>query len=453
MTRNNRINLFELASSVSPRSQPSMNNNACSDRGWLTPAGLGLFATAAWTSGGTVLYLLAPAIAPFVLPLCLILPLAWYWHTHGNLYVMDLVPVGIALAIAAGYAFINALWSPTRVEAFQFAAMLLVVAICVPITTRTLLRTDHAGAIHAMTIGFYGGFAAAGAFLFFEILTQAAVHVRLIAAVPALWPNSLRYLGSGGQLPDHFLNHKMVGLVVLFWPAALAAMHLISGHARRSLLLCGLLPPAIAIAASEHQTSQVALIVSGIVFAAFRISPRVALKVLVGSWVTVCLAVVPICLAAYAADLHKVRWLQASAQHRIVIWKATSDRVFDAPLLGSGIHSSRELSKREPAPPFAPGTQYRLSVSWHSHNAFLQVWSEAGAVGAAILLIFGLLVMRSIRRTLVPAQAALFATFSACAMIAATGYSAFAPWLSASFALAAIFISLGVAAMAARPSA
>jgi hypothetical protein len=52
-------------------------------------------------------------------------------------------------------------------------------------------------------------------------------------------------------------------------------------------------------------------------------------------------------------------------------------------------------------------------------QCLLHVWSEAGAVGAAILLIFGLLVMRSIRRTLVPAQGALFATFSACAMIAA----------------------------------
>jgi O-antigen ligase len=445
MTWNNRINSVELVSSSEP--------SAPTQPGWPTPTRLSLFATASWTTGGTVLYLLAPSIAPIVLPLCLISPLAWYWHTHGNFYVMDLVPVGIALAIAAGYAFVNALWSPAQVEAFQFAAMLLVVAICVPIATRTLLRTSHAGAIHAMAMGFYVGFAAAGAFLFFEILTQAAVHVRLMAVFPALWPNSWRHLGSGGQLPDHFLNHKMVGLVVLFWPAVLATMYLISGRARRGLLLCGLLPPAIAIAASEHQTSQVALIVSGIGFVAFRALPRVALKVFVGSWVAACLAVVPICLAAYAANLHNVRWLQASAQHRIVIWKATSDRVFDAPLLGSGIHSSREFSKREPATLFAPGTQYRLSVSWHSHNAFLQVWSEAGAVGAAILFIFGLLVMRSIRRTLLPAQAALFATFSACAMIAATGYSGFAPWLSASFALAAIFASLGVAAMAARTSA
>jgi O-antigen ligase len=93
-----------------------------------------------------------------------------------------------------------------------------------------------------------------------------------------------------------------------------------------------------------------------------------------------------------------------------------------------------------------------LSVSWHSHNAFLQIWSEAGAIGAAILLVFGLLVMRSIRRRPQPVHAALFATFSSCAMIAATGYSAFAPWLSASFALATIFGALATAMAEARTS-
>jgi len=396
--------------------------------------------TAGWTSGGTVLYSLAPASGPIVLPLCLILPMAWYWHTHGNLYVFDFPPANIALPIAAGYALFNASWSPARVEAFQFAATLLIIAVCAPIAVATLLRLNHRRAIHAMAVGFYGGFAAVGAFWCFEILGQATIHARLMAVIPALWPNSSRYIG--GELPNYFLNHKMVGLAVLFWPAVLTATHLVSGRVCRRLLICGLLPAIIAIAASEHQTSQVALLTSGIVFAAFQKALPATHRIFRAAWATACLAVVPLCLAAYAADLHKARWLQPSAQHRIVIWKATSDRVFDAPLLGSGIHSSRVISRREPGSPLSPGTPYRLSVSWHSHNAFLQVWSEAGAVGALILWIFGLLVIRSIQRAPQPVQAALFATFTSCAMISATGYSAFAPWVSASFALAAVFATL-----------
>jgi O-antigen ligase len=409
-----------------------------------------LLLTAAWTSGGTVLYLLAPAIAPVVLPFCLILPLTWYWQAHGNLHIFDFAPTSIVLAIAAGYASINAIWSPARAEAYQFAAMLLLITVCAPVAVATLRRLGIRGAIHAMAVGFCGAFVAVGAIWCFEILSQAAIHVRIMAVIPFLWPNSSQYIGA--ELPDHFLNHKMVGLAVLFWPAVLAATHLRPGRASRGLLLCGLLPASIAIAASEHQTSQIALLMSAIVYAAFKVVPWAAYTILRAAWVLACLAVVPLCLAAYSAELHKAHWLQSSARHRIVIWKATADRVLDAPLLGSGIHSSRVISKREPAPPLSPGTPYRLTVSWHSHNAFLQVWFEAGAVGAAILLVFGLLVLRSIHRRSQPVQAALFATFSSCTMIAATGYSAFAPWLSASFALGAIFGALATAMAEARTS-
>jgi O-antigen ligase len=405
--------------------------------------------TAAWTSGGTALYLLAPATAPIVLPLCLILPLAQYWSTRGDLRVIDFSPITVMLAIAAGYSFINAIWSPARKEAFLFAGMLLLITVSAPIAVTTLRRLGNCGVIYAMAVGFCGAYFGAGAIWCFEIISQNAIHVRLMPLIPFLWPNSSRYVGGG--YPEYFLNHKMVGLAVLFWPAVLTITHLVPRRARLWLWLSGLLPACIAIAASEHQTSQLALLMSGVVFAAYKLVPSVAHMMLRAAWALACLAVVPLCLAAYDAGLHKADWLGSSPRHRIVIWKATSDHVFDAPLLGHGIHSSRVISRQELAP-LSPGTQFPLSVSWHSHNAFLQVWSEAGAVGAAILLMFGFLAMQSIRRTLVSAQAALFATFSACAMIAATGYSAFAPWLSASFALAAIFASLGIATTAVRSS-
>ena len=104
----------------------------------------------------------------------------------------------------------------------------------------------------------------------------------------------------------------------------------------------------------------------------------------------------PLCLAAYAAGAHHLPWLAPSAQDRLVIWKTTSDLIPDAPLLGVGIHSGRPLTRAEVEPRIAPGTPFALSVGWHSHNAFLQVWFETGAVGAGLLLSFGLLVLRSI---------------------------------------------------------
>lgn len=402
-----------------------------------------LLLTALLTSGGTALYLLAPATAPVILALSLVLPLTWYWRTHGNLSPVRLTPTTTILVIGTGYAFLNATWSPARIDAYYFAATLLVITICAPLGVALLCCLGNNPAIRAMSASFLGAFVVASAILCFEVIGQSPIHRHLVSIVPSLWPNSSR-----GELPAHFLNHKMVGLALMFWPATLAARHIAWGSARRAFLLLSLLPATIAIAVSDHQTSQIALLISALVYVAFVVLPGLAHRTFRAAWVIACLAVVPLCLAAYAADLHKSPRLQASAQHRIVIWKATSDRVLDAPLLGSGIHSSRIISQREPAP-LSPGTPYRLSVSWHSHNAFLQVWSEAGAVGAAILLSFGFLAIRSISRWPPAVQPTLFATFACCAMISATGYSAFAAWLSASFALASLFASL-VATLAAN---
>jgi O-antigen ligase len=110
--------------------------------------------------------------------------------------------------------------------------------------------------------------------------------------------------------------------------------------------------------------------------------------------------------------------------------------------LGVGIHSGRVITRAEFERPKAPGTPYALSVGWHSHNAFLQVWFETGAVGAMLLLSVGLFSLQAIGREPSTVQPALFATFAGCTMIAATGFSAFAPWLIASFGLSALFAAL-----------
>ena len=94
---------------------------------------------------------------------------------------------------------------------------------------------------------------------------------------------------------------------------------------------------------------------------------------------------------------------------------------------------------------FEPGTQIPRETNVHAHNAYVQVWYEAGAVGVVLLLSIGLLVIGVISRTPQRVQPLLSATFASHALVAAFGFSVWAPWLLSSFVLAAIFASPGVA--------
>jgi O-antigen ligase len=295
-----------------------------------------------------------------------------------------------------------------------------------------------------MRIGFYVGFVLAGSVLCFEILSNHATLFRLITAFPEIWPKAPSYL-SEGALPPHFLNHRIAALAILLWPATLTALRLGATNWGRGMLLAGFGPSVMAVAASEHATSQVAMATGVCVAAVGCWSWRAAQRLLMLAWVIACLAVVPLCLATYAANVHLLPWLAPSAQDRMVIWKATSDLIPGAPLLGVGIHSGRPLTQAEVDRRIAPGTPFALSVGWHSHNTFLQVWFETGAFGAGLLLCFGLLVLRSIGLQDIRVRPTQFATFATCTMIAATGFSAFAPWLTAAFAISALFANLASA--------
>ena len=397
-----------------------------------------------------MLFLLSPSLAPVLLPLCLVLPMAWYWQTDGRMVWFGVSSVSVILLAESS--------TPPSMQAGACLGMrpsymrpCCSVVICLHIGLGELTRIAYRPAIKAMATGFYVGFALAGSFLCFEILSNHAIFLRLMTTFPDLGPQARTYL-SEGALPPHFLNHRIAALAILLWPATLAAVRLGSTSWVRGLLLIGFGPSVLAVAASEHATSLVAMTAGACVVAVSCWSWRAAQRLLMLAWIIACLAVVPLCLAAYAANVHRLPWLAPSAQDRLVIWKATSDLISSAPLLGVGIHSGRPLTRAKVDRRIAPGTPFALSVGWHSHNAFLQVWFETGALGAGLLLCFGLSVLRNIGLQDMRVRPALFAAFATCTMIAATGFSAFAPWLTASFAISALFAGLASANARSEPN-
>jgi hypothetical protein len=404
--------------------------------------------TGSWTAIGVLLWVAFPKAAPVILLLCSVAPVAWYRATGRRLPRFAPSALTAALVVAGVYLLINASWSLSPSSAFWAVWLTLAIAAVLHTVLHTLPELDGRP-LRAMALGTLAGLTLAGALLCFEVFTDQALRRLLIPVIPALLPNPLHVELDGGQvvsLRDHLPNPSICVLALLFWPAVLIAIRLdpMRRHRYGVLLAAGV--AGVTVFASEHASSMVAFAGAGLTFALFQACPRVARPLIVTGWATATLLAVPIAYLPYSAGMHRASWLPDSARHRVVIWRHTSEQVANAPVLGAGASTARTLHKaRSPDTPFAPGTRFQLATGLHSHNAYLQVWYETGAVGALIVFGLGLLVLRAIGRFSAELQPYLSSTFVTCALLAASAFSIWAPWFMASLAMASVFAALGTA--------
>lgn len=410
-------------------------------------AGWATWLTVAWTAAGTMFYLLTPKIAPAIVALSLVAPLLWLGPETRHLRPFHASSLAIALGVTALYLLLNASWSLAKPDAYR-SVLTFIMAVAVLFIVVAAHRALHETALRAMLLGFLAGYIAGAALLCLLFVGDHAVLIRLMNAIPG-WRyevvGATLQNGNFVALPEHFLNRHAAGLVLLLWPAVLAAVTLSDSVKTRTILLLALTPAAAAILLSRHATSQVALIGGAAMFLLYRFAPRIGIRALTGAWVVACVGAVPIVFAMHAAHLQTNEALFWSARHRLVIWHHTAQKISEAPLLGAGVSTARAMDTLEQSTRvFEPGTQIPRETNIHAHNAYVQVWYEAGAVGVILLLSIGLLTIGAISRTPPHVQPLLSATFASHALVAAFGFSVWAPWLLSSFVLAAIFASPSV---------
>jgi len=127
----------------------------------------------------------------------------------------------------------------------------------------------------------------------------------------------------------------------------------------------------------------------------------------------------------------------SSARHRIEIWGRAASRVPDAPILGHGIDAAREMPPR-------PGESSRFEVlkdhlfSLHPHNAFLELWLEAGVVGVALALGLLFWLFSAIGRAPPNVEPFLIAQLATGVMMANTAYGIWQAWWMCSFLAGAL---------------
>ncbi len=352
------------------------------------------------------------------------------------------------MLLAGGYLLLNASWSQSPAFAYSFVALYFAFVATLHVASIALQATEGA-ALRALVLGLCVGMFVCSALLCFEAISHQWIMRKLMTHIHFLRPDARDMKVEAGQvifLEAFLLNRSMTALALLFWPTALALSRLglpTPGRAAAFLLVLG--PALGAIVFSQHATSKIALAGATAIFIAASLSIHAARRAAIVGWTAATLLVVPMAALAYGQHLYTAQWLGRSAKERIIIWGYTAEQATKTPLLGAGIGTTRAIhNAKDRDAPLAPGTDIQVSVGWHSHNGYLQIWYEAGAVGALFLLGIGLLLLQSIARAPPIVQPHLYATFTSGALLAASSFSIWAPWFLASLCFAAIFAVLGL---------
>jgi O-antigen ligase len=153
---------------------------------------------------------------------------------------------------------------------------------------------------------------------------------------------------------------------------------------------------------------------------------------------------IPFCLNMLQDPISQINSLMplpSSAEHRIGIWKFTSDKTVENPIIGWGMNASKTIPGGTAFLYTKDGKHIGRSLPLHPHNVILQTWLELGLPGVILfvaLCIF--IIMTSVNRFRLKFEsAAIFGQFITILGIANLSFGMWQAWW-----IAAIWLSAGL---------
>lgn len=399
----------------------------------------------------------------------------------------------LALSGFLGYALLSSLWAASFVSGFGIAVMAIAAAAAGMLLTR-LVWQEQRPSSGIISDGLWIGFAIGLIYYMIEARTGQAMKIFVYNTL-GLGPDDLRprrfHKWADGQLiaiSKTTLTRLAAPMTPLMWPAVMAVLarpampwtrwlgaafyalavyafaHLTfklsvfaiaaatlvfalsfrSSRGETSLAVGLYLLGMSVIFLSPHETSKLAAVVGSLMYLLARASNRWAGNMMRAAWIFACLGVLPAAFLAHKLDLHNAKWLQMSAQHRIIIWNFTAEQVMKQPLFGTGVFTTYkkgpEITKQTVN---EPGERYKRKMSRHSHNVYLQTWFEFGLVGALLLLAAGLGLVQRIQALDVALQPFAYAAFASTAILMGSSYGMWQAWFVSLFALTPVFFAVG----------
>jgi exopolysaccharide production protein ExoQ len=366
-------------------------------------------------------------------------------------------PVAIALAVFIAYLFINTSWAADRGAGFAKAATVLLLSTAAFFVSASfsLCSADEARVLAKSALA---GLLFGAAILLVEIVFDAPL-LRFLSnhVVPLITLTPKKVVVTNGKITSvarFVLNINVASLIMLFVPSLMFTAALASTKTKMVALGSLIAVTAACVFLSESGTSAVAFIVGGVVLVLGLLSLRGTRFLLAGAWVIATLFAVPLCALPYTLGWQHATWLSpdtslgSSIGGRFYIWRFTADKVYERPITGIGIRSTRILQAQSwPSigERYESGYQYRfgslqnplvLQLGRHAHNIFLQIWLELGAIGAVLLLGLGLTALWQTERFPPLLEAAAYGLFATYSLIGLSGFDIWQTWFLSSLAFA-----------------
>jgi O-antigen ligase len=365
-------------------------------------------------------------------------------------------PALAACLLLVLYVFINTSWAAAHDAALGKAVVLagvVLVAFAAAAAATTLEAANLRRAALALAAGAFAG----AIFMLIEIATGGVITRALVNLVPLLRPDSAKHISiSHGEVIGMHRSkfNQNINLVMFhLWPGLLALAGLGRGTRRAMWVAAFLAALAAAVAISEHDSSQVALVGSGLVFLLALNWPRAVVRGLAVLWCAAFVLVLPADFLAYRAGLHLAPWLPESARARVIIWEYTAERTLAHPWLGVGVASTPVLRDEE-RPVWSAdqpeGFVFHRTTGQHAHDLFLQTWYELGAVGGVLMALAGVAVVMLILLLRLFAQPFAAASFAAFAAVGAFAWGMWQVWFMCAIGLVPLYVLVAAAVAEAR---
>ena len=351
----------------------------------------------------------------------------------------------IACLVFSIYVLLSASWA-WNPSAGLAKASLLLGAILLVFASASAVNKLGGEQIRLATIAFVAGAALGALYLLLEVLTDHAITRFVMNAIPMVRPDNTKRIsivhGEVRRINLNTLNQNVTLLMLHVWPGILMLSVVARPQWRKPMIVLFFGTSAVAILLSQHDSSQLALLGSALIFLLAQKWCSQTIRGLAVLWCLGFALILPLSFAAYDAGLHLSESLPVSYKARIIIWEYTSEKTFEHPWVGVGANSTRERDnahERETRTSEQPeGFVFKRTTGHHAHSMFLQTWYELGAMGAVLLALAGALVALRIATLPKDAQPFAAATFATFAIIAAFAWGAWQTWWLCAGALACL---------------